>query len=180
LAVCTHPDRDHKEGFFELMEDSEMEFGEFWCADPFMVLEDEDYDENMGKEERLSICRKIFNRPLDSTKNLIDIAEKKCSCCYHVEKGDVFEAIPIRVIGPSRSYYHSAAIDLLNVFTELPTESEMGEYEDAAEVSDEENSNRINDSMDESNTNKCSLMLLFTPNSSSKYLLCGDAAATSL
>lgn len=180
LAVCTHPDRDHKGGFFELMEDPDMEFGEFWCGDPFMILEDEDYDESMTEEDRLTVCRKVYNHPLDKTKNLIDIAEKKCHNCYHVEEGDEFDTIPIRVMGPSPSYYHSAAIDLLNEFTELPVESEMGEFEDAAEVSDEENSSRINDTKDESNTNKCSLILLFTPNSSSRFLLCGDAAASSL
>lgn len=180
LAVCTHPDRDHKGGFFELMEDPEMEFYEFWCADPYMVLEDEDYDEDMSTEERQTICRKVYNHPMDDSKNLIDIAEKKCSCCYHVEEGDESEIIPIQVMGPSPSYFRSAAINMLNEFTELPVETDMGEYEDAAEVPDEENCSRINDSKDESNTNKCSLILLFKLNSSSKYLLCGDAAASSL
>ena len=180
LAICTHPDQDHKGGFFGLMEDPEMEFDEFWCADPFMVLEDEDYDEGMSQEERLAVCRKIYNHPMDSTKNLIDMAGKKCSVCYHVEEGDECEVIPIKVVGPSPSYYHSAAINMINEFAELPVDADMGEYEDAAEVPDEENSSRINDSTDESNTNKCSLILLFTLKSSSRYLLCGDAAASSL
>jgi beta-lactamase superfamily II metal-dependent hydrolase len=180
LAVCTHPDRDHKGGFFELMEDPDMEFGEFWCADPYSVLEDDDYEENMTEDDRLATCRIIYNHPTDSTKNLIDIAEKKCTNCFHVEEGDESEIMPIRVIGPSQSYYHSAAINLLNEFVELPVEADMGEYEDAAEVPDDENNSRINDTKDESNTNKCSLILLFTPNSSSRYLLCGDAAASSL
>lgn len=180
LAVCTHPDRDHKGGFFELMEDPDMEFGEFWCADPYMVLEDEDYDESLTAEDRLAVCRKIYNHPTDCTKNLINIAEKKCQNCYHVEEGDEFDTIPIQVLGPSPSYYHSAAIELLNEFTELPVETDLGEFEDAAEVPDNENSSRINDSKDESKTNKCSLILLFKPNSSNRYLLCGDAAASSL
>lgn len=180
LAVCTHPDRDHKGGFFGLMEDSEMEFGEFWCADPFMVLEDDDYPEGMTEKERKKICRRIYNHPNDSSKNLIDIAENKCECCYHVGEGDESEIIPIRVLGPSPDYYHQAAIDMLNKFVELPVEADMGEYEDAADVPDEENCSRINDATDESCTNKCSLILLFTLKSSSRYLLCGDAATSSL
>ena len=42
LAICTHPDSDHKDGFFDLLQDEEITIKEFWLTDSACFLDEQD------------------------------------------------------------------------------------------------------------------------------------------
>ena len=48
LAICTHPDSDHKDGFFDLLDDEDVTIDDFWLTDPaaFLTAEDIKYYKN--------------------------------------------------------------------------------------------------------------------------------------
>ena len=39
LAICTHPDSDHKDGFFDLLQDNDITIETFWLTDPAKFLD---------------------------------------------------------------------------------------------------------------------------------------------
>ena len=39
LAICTHPDSDHKDGFFNLLQDDDIIIETFWLTDPAQYLD---------------------------------------------------------------------------------------------------------------------------------------------
>lgn len=41
LAICTHPDSDHKGGFFGLLNDEDITIEEFWLNSPDDVIGEE-------------------------------------------------------------------------------------------------------------------------------------------
>ena len=41
LAICTHPDSDHKGGFFGLLNDRDVIINEFWLNTPEDVIKEE-------------------------------------------------------------------------------------------------------------------------------------------
>lgn len=43
LAICSHPDSDHKGGFFDLLEDQKITIREFWWKNPYGYLSDDDF-----------------------------------------------------------------------------------------------------------------------------------------
>ena len=43
LAICTHPDSDHKGGFFGLLNDRNITINEFWLNTPDDVITEEEY-----------------------------------------------------------------------------------------------------------------------------------------
>ena len=179
LAVCTHPDKDHKGGFFGLMEDRQMTIVDFWYKDPCSVLTLDNFEEGTTKKVAVEICHSVFNHPEDSSKNLIDIAKRKCTgIVKSVKNGDSYISIPITVLGPSEDYYREVAIDMLNDFKEVEDEADFEEYDENALPNDEDAKSVIDEDDDTSATNRSSLILLFNPGR--RFLLLGDATCASI
>lgn len=179
LAVCTHPDKDHKGGFFGLMEDEQMTIVDFWFKDPCTVLTLDDFKKGTTKDEAIEICHSVFNHPTDDSKNLIDLAEWKCTgTVKSVEDGDSHISIPITVMGPSDGYYREVAIDMLNDFKEIEDEADFEQYDENALPNDENAKSVIDEDDDTSATNRSSLILLFNPGR--RFLLLGDATCVSI
>lgn len=179
LAVCTHPDKDHKGGFFGLMEDRQMTIVDFWYKDPCSVLSFDNFSEGTTEDEAIEICHSIFNHPNDNSNNLLYLAERKCTGeVKSVKDGDRHIDIPITVMGPSEDYYREVAIDMLNDFKEIEDEADFEDYDETALPSDDDAKSVIDEDDDTSATNRSSLILLFNPGR--RFLLLGDATCASI
>ena len=114
LAICTHPDSDHKGGFFGLLNDRDVIINEFWLNTPEDVIKEDEYNRLYPKRNRLSHCRECYDHPTDTDSlNLIDLAvSNKCNV-YGAYCGKIHSHIPISVVGPSLDFYHPLAIEIL-------------------------------------------------------------------
>ena len=59
LAICTHPDSDHKDGFFDLLQDDKITINTFWLTDPAQYLDVNDIQRYKNKENATKAVRKI-------------------------------------------------------------------------------------------------------------------------
>lgn len=182
LAVCTHPDADHKGGFFDLLTDDEITIDEFWLKNPLNALNESDYEglDEEELEELIIVSKRIFAHPEDESVNLIDLANEKCNNCYDVGVGAMADTMPIKVLGPFDKLYRQAAIGMLEEYQELDTKPDISPYMELAETDEDSARSMINNSNKDTYTNTSSIVLLFRPRTNSKYLLCGDASASSL
>lgn len=179
LAICTHPDKDHKGGFFGLLEDPQMNIVDFWLKDPAAVLSAEDFEEDITEHEIIDICRSVFNHPTESNKNLIELACNKCTGkVLHVSDGCQHDVLPITVVGPSDDFYRVVVIDMINKFEELEDDDDTTDYDEQALPNDNDAKSVIDEDDDESATNKSSIMLIFNPGR--RFLLLGDATCASI
>lgn len=106
LGICTHPDSDHKGGFFGLLNDSEMTFKEFWINTPDDVISEEEYNQVYRTRNRLSHCRECYSHPTDANSpNLVTLAFNKCQDVHYAYKGKYHPEIPITVVGPTKNFY---------------------------------------------------------------------------
>lgn len=181
LAVCTHPDCDHKGGFFGLLEDDEITVHEFWLKNPARYMAEEDFAKLQRRDSMQVACVRVYNHPSDSSKNLLRIASDKVAGeCYDVGPGAKHDVMPITVLGPSDDYYRQAAVEIVSKFAELTCEPDNTKYDELEELSEDDAKSVIDTVKDESPTNKGSLILCFKPTESRAFLLAGDAAASSL
>lgn len=179
LAICTHPDKDHKGGFFNLLQDDEIKIKEFWWKNPFRSLSTDDFTRMKIIENMQERAESIYNHPKDENLNLLDLAREKCDHYYHVKNGKTSEDFPITVLGPYEDLYREAAIGMVQNFAELKDDPDLTPYKEYADAENNLN-NPINEKNDSSFTNTASLILLFQPMPSVKFLLCGDASCASL
>ena len=79
LAICTHPDSDHKGGFFGLLNDRNITINEFWLNTPDDVITEEEYYQRYSRRDWLSHCRECYAHPTDTqSPNLVLLAQNKC------------------------------------------------------------------------------------------------------
>lgn len=52
LAICTHPDTDHKGGFFYLFQDLSVKILEFWAIDPYLWIQPNEYEDRIVDVKR--------------------------------------------------------------------------------------------------------------------------------
>lgn len=180
LAVCSHPDRDHKGGFFGLLDDKEITIKEFWWRNPYKVISDDDFIKMKRSDSKQEACERIFNHPSDSSKNLLKLARAKCNKCINAIVGTNHPIIPLTVLGPSTDFFRQASIGIVQNFAEIGPEPKLGKYNEAAEINDASARSIINEVEDESFTNMASLVMLFQPKESFKILLAGDSSCNSL
>lgn len=181
LAICTHPDKDHKGGFFELLNDKSLTINEFWLTDPAHYLSSDDLIQSSDKEKAIKAVQKIYNHPNDENLNLIQLALSKCENVYSVVKGDKHELLPITIIGPTSEYYQEVVKDMVkeygvNTYEECDTEK----YDEAAKVKEEDAKSIIDEDDDPSPFNKSSLIILYEPVKGEHFVFAGDATCASL
>ena len=177
-AFCTHPDKDHKGGFFDLLEDKSVIIKQLYLMDPYDYINMDDIDDNISTWELKKITRSPFNHPNDAGKNLIDIAERKGILAI-VREGKNFQDIPLKIVGPSKEYYKEVVLEMVSKFAELSDDSDTEKFDEEAKVDEDEAKSVIDEDDDTSATNASSLVILFTPNDN-KFLFTGDANCASL
>lgn len=176
LAICTHPDSDHKGGFFGLLNDENVIINEFWLNTPDDVINEDEYNSLYPKRNWLSHCRECYAHPTDTrSKDLVSLAQNTCQKVQFAYKGKSHPLIPISVVGPTMEFYHPLAIEILkNNKREKVVDNLI--YEDVSYFSSIQAKSSIDNENDDcSPTNAGSIILLFEPINGRKFLLLGDA-----
>lgn len=160
LAISTHPDKDHINGFFYVIEHLHIE--EFWIHDPSAHKIAENEITPFFGEAYFEKGLKYVMESLNYAKDLITIIDEK-----DIDRKEPFEGlehaeIPIMVLGPSHTYYQ----DKLNDFRDahLLFESIALEKGLLGEISEEEWSKKKKDFdrlRDRSSENNSSTILYF-------------------
>ena len=110
-AFCTHPDRDHKGGFFGLLEDREVVINNFHMMNAVdsLIHDPRRFANGVDLAEA---AKKLYNHPTDATKNLIDLINAKG--CYLNDQpilGNDVDGMPLTFIGPEMNYFKDAAYE---------------------------------------------------------------------
>ena len=178
-AFCTHPDKDHKGGFFDLLTDSQVEISNFYIRRPDILMRN-DYRRrsqyNIGELERAA--KAVYNHPTDSTRNLIDEAMQHSFLVEPILGQDIV-GVPLKVIGPRQDSFQEACYQMAINFAELEDESDAEDYAEDELPTEKEAKSVMDEVKEESPTNKSSLILLFHPNGHN-FLLTGDACSATL
>lgn len=176
LAVCTHPDSDHKGGFFNLLNDPDVKIDEIWINTPENVIQNGEYYKKYPQGDYYTHSRTCYSHPTDSTSaNLIDLAIEKGCVVKCVYEGESHPNLPLHVIGPTRAFYKPLAFEILKG-QKRQREEDNSSYEDIGMVSESATATAINNTPDDSSpTNAGSIILLFNPAPNKKFLFLGDA-----
>lgn len=176
LAICTHPDSDHKGGFFGLLNDRNVTIREFWLNTPDDVITEDEYDRLYPRRNWLSHCHECYTHPADDqSPDLVSLAQNKCQNVRPAYKGKSHAQIPISVVGPTEEFYHPLAIEILKNNKKKKDEDDS-RYEDVSYFSSFQAKSSIDNEQDDcSPTNAGSIILLFKPAKDCKFLLLGDA-----
>jgi beta-lactamase superfamily II metal-dependent hydrolase len=183
LAVCTHPDNDHIGGFFGLLDDDEITISEFWLIDPAHCLDENDIKYYRTKESATNAVRQIFNKPNDSTTNLINILLEQNIDTYTVIAGYKHSILPITVVAPTTKYYSEVVKNMVEDYgcAKVYEEADTTQYDEAEQLSvDTAKSSIDNCDDDTSPYNQSSIVLLYEPENGKKILFTGDATCASL
>ena len=179
VAICTHPDNDHKGGFFTLLQDDDVHIHQFLLTDPAEYLTEEDIKRYRNKENAKIAVRKIWDNS-SNTHNLIDLILEKGIKMHNAIDGFYYEGIPIKVVGPTCEYYQEIVIEMVKeIGVDTYDDSSKDAYDDAFEIDDNEIKSVIDSEEDLSSKNASSLIVLYHPGDK-KYLFCGDANTTSI
>lgn len=177
-AFCTHPDKDHKGGFFNLLADSQTEICNFVIRRPDTLMQKDPrrlmYDTGMLEAK----AKAVYNHPNDANRNLIEEA-KKYSYLIEPDLGIDVVGMPLMVIGPRQKFFQDACYQMALGFGELEDEADAGDYAEDELPTEEEAKSVMDEEKEESPTNMSSLILLFHPDTQN-YLLAGDACSATL
>lgn len=177
LAICTHPDSDHKGGFFGLLNDRNVTIKEFWLNTPDDVITEEEYYQRYSRQNWKSHCHECYAHPTDTqSPNLVSLALEKCNKkVYGAYIGKSHSLIPLSVVGPTKEFYHPLAIEILKN-NKREKDGDNTKYEDIGYFSSAQAKSSIDEEPDDcSPTNAGSIILLFEPVNDCKFLLLGDA-----
>jgi beta-lactamase superfamily II metal-dependent hydrolase len=169
LAICTHPDSDHKDGFFSLLNDEDIQIDRLWLSDPNEILTREEKQALGDEEEVREAIRKIWQKSEDDELNLIKLAKEKGIRVRNVIDKFFNNHLHIRIVGPTVDYYKES---IKNMITDNLSEIHSRKELDEEFVPDEEE--------DPSTSNATSLIVLFEPEDGKKLLFTGDANKKSL
>lgn len=178
-AFCTHPDKDHKGGFFDLLDDKSVKIQNLCLMDPCDYIGIEDFAKVKKQDNARIKARACWNHPEDKSKNLIDIAIKK-GIFQNISIDSYFNNIPITILGPSDDFYREIVLGMVSNFAEINDSPDTSFYDEIAKVFEEDAKSVIDKDDDDSYTNGSSLILLFEPSENRKFLLTGDASCSSL
>lgn len=181
LAICTHPDSDHKDGFFELLDDEAVTIDEFWLTDPAQFLTVDDIQRYRNNENAKHAVRAIWNKSTNPSRNLIEELLCKCTKVYSVNAGDSHSCLPITVVAPDKLFYSEIVKDMVaKQGVKTYEESDTTPYDENAAVDEAMAKSVMDECTDDSPTNASSIVLLYVPEEGKKYLFAGDTTQESL
>jgi beta-lactamase superfamily II metal-dependent hydrolase len=181
LAICTHSDNDHIGGFFDLLDDSDINIGEFWLIDPAEYLDENDIQRYRNKQNAENAVRKLFNKPNGSGENLITKLLSSGINTYSVSQGSEHSKIPIKVVAPSSGYYNELVKEMVSDFgLKTYEEQDTSIYDENALPNKSDVKSVIDIDDDKSPYNASSIVLLFEPEKNKKFLFTGDSNCASL
>ena len=178
-AICTHPDSDHKGGFFDLLDDRWVRIENFCILRPDdAVSSDSRIQSFETPAELVSAAKAVYNHPKDDKRNLLDDITNH-STFYHWQYGKDLPGMPLMIIGPHYDYFRDAAIEMASDYKEIKDEEEPDVYAEDELPTEDEAKSVMDEEKETSATNKASMILLFHPEGR-KFLLAGDACSASI
>lgn len=177
-AFCTHPDRDHKGGFFDLFSDPRVVINALFIRRPDIALSNDPRKGYYAPGRLEAFAKAVYNHPADNSMNLIDIAIKN-NCLQEPILGLDLNHIPIKLIGPRPAFFTDACYEMALDFAELEDEADYESYAEDELPTEEEAKSIMDEVKEDSATNKSSMILLFHPFDKS-FLLTGDACSASI
>lgn len=178
-AVCTHPDKDHKGGFFDLFADANVVISNFVFANPETILSADWRRLQFETGLLVQQGKETYNHPNDSSKNLIDIIRQNRTQIYDWSYNLDFIGVPLKIVGPTEQFLKDSVYEMALHFAELSDETDAELYNEDETLTDDEAKSVMDTEQEDSPTNKASLILLFHP-AHRKFLLAGDACAKSI
>lgn len=177
-AFCTHPDKDHKGGFFDLLTDRSVNITNFYIRRPDSVVGKDirRYGYPIGQLE--SFAKAVYNHPTEANRNLIDEANRY-SNLMEPSLGTDVPGMPLMMIGPTDEFFQNACYEMALNFAELEDDAYFERYAEDELPSDEDAQSVMDEVKEESPSNKSSLILLFHP-AGRNFLLAGDSCSASL
>lgn len=178
-AVCTHPDKDHKGGFFDLFADANVLISNFVFANPETILSSDWRRLQFQTGLLAQKGKETYNNPTDDNVNLIDIIQRSNTNIYQWAYNIDFAGVPLKIVGPTTQFLKDSIYEMALNFAELSDENEAELYNEDETLTDEEAKSVMDTKKEDSPTNKASLILLFHLDNR-KYLLTGDACSKSI
>ncbi len=173
-AYCTHPDKDHKGGFFDLLTDRFVRIKALIIRRPDSALQNDPRN-----SARINLAaHDVYNHPTDSRRNLIDEASAR-GILYEPVLGVDLLDIPLEVIGPRKQFFVDSCYEMAVSFAELEDEADPETYAEDELPEEAYAQSVMDEKKEESATNKSSLILLFHP-IGRNFLLAGDACSASI
>ena len=177
-AFCSHPDKDHKGGFFDLLRDRQVAINTFYIRRPDLVVA-KDFRRLQYPTGQLEASAKAtYNHPIDANRNLIDEANRY-SNLVEPSLGNDVPGMPLMMVGPTEEFFKNACYEMALNFAELEDEALFERYAEDELPSNEDAQSVMDEVKEESATNKSSLILLFHP-AGRNFLLTGDSCSTAL
>lgn len=176
LAICTHPDGDHINGFDYILDN--MVVNEFWIHDPTNHIDVKDIRNNISKnklEEKLGFITETLN----NNTSLIDKIDSLGIDRKEPFPNLIHNNIPIAILGPDKGYYK----DLLKRFRDIDlliNEESLINKNKMQDVSDVFISKTLDEVNDSSAENNSSVVSLFSPDAEYRLLFTGDAGPEAL
>lgn len=178
-AFCTHPDRDHKGGFFELLNDHEVEISNFCLLRPEVAMRNDVRRLQYETGELERAAKSLYNHPTSgNNRNLIDEIIHHSSF-YNISLGLDIIGMPIKLIGPRNDYFQDAAYKMAVSNADLVDEDPWEPYAEDELPSEEDAQSVMDEEKEMSPTNMSSMILFFHPQGG-KFLLTGDACSASI
>ncbi len=181
LAICTHPDSDHKDGFFDLLLDDEITIEELWLTDPASFIDENNILRYRNHNNAVQAVRRIWNKSTDNKLNLINLALDKGCRVRNVLDGVKHTSLNISIVGPTIEYYAEVVKEMIAKYgIQTYDDSSKDAYDDKFQIDDKEIKSVIDKTEDESPFNASSLIILYEPGDGQVLLFTGDANTTSL
>lgn len=177
-AFCTHPDKDHKGGFFDLLINVDVSILKFYIRRPDIAISNDPRRLFYPIGQLEANAKAVYNHPSETRRNLIDETMRYSNLVEPVLGVDV-QGIPLMVIGPTPEYFQDACYEMALSFDELEDEAPFEKYAEDELPSEDEAKSVMDEVKEESPSNKSSLILLFHP-AGRNFLLAGDACGASL
>ena len=178
-AFCTHPDKDHKGGFFDLLTDKQTQICNFIIRRPDIQIRNDSRRLQFKTGELEKAAKAVYNHPTDVARNLID-ESIKYSNLREPNLGENVPGMPLMVIGPQTVFFQNACYEMALNFSEIKDEPDTVDYAVDILPTEEEAKSVMDETKEESATNKSSMILLFQPEIGCNFLLAGDACSASL
>ena len=195
LAIVTHPDDDHYGGFIKMLEKIQdkdkdaIKIKKFWINDPGNNHIDKNEIKWISKQKTVNVrARSVYDL---NGKNLIDMIDS-ISGITREEKFARISRNPLNnvifvpteypltcftIIGPTKNYYESLIPNFRNDELNFHSTENDSDYDSSKDIPNGKCLSPALDSAcdDTSAHNQSSLIFIFKPNNSKKYLFLGDA-----
>lgn len=187
LAICTHCDDDHYGGFIKMLEEqmkypySGIKINSFMINDPGRYTTADDYKYYRLNANVKDKAREVYDGEKD--KNLIEmiddlkIKRTEALSCGGNNDYSFFDGV-FEILAPTQSYYQSLVPSLRNDL--IPYDTTDTDTDDTSICYGQCLSPKLDATPDDTSShNRSSVIVMFKPNPTDKFIFMGDACESS-